>query len=45
MWNKMEAAHQLLTQGYNVLYADTDINFLFCVMRFLAVDEQASRQA
>ena len=28
MWNKMEAAHQLLTQGYNVLYADTDINFL-----------------
>tara|TARA_B110000444_G_C18690698_1_gene524129 strand:- start:261 stop:959 length:699 start_codon:yes stop_codon:yes gene_type:complete len=24
----MEAAHQLLTQGYNVLYADTDINFL-----------------
>ena len=28
MWNKMEATHQLLTQGYNVLYADTDINFL-----------------
>jgi len=28
MWNKMEAAHQLLTAGYNVLYADTDINFL-----------------
>lgn len=28
MWNKMEAAHQLLTEGYNVLYADTDINFL-----------------
>lgn len=28
MWNKMEAAHQLLSAGYNVLYADTDINFL-----------------
>tara|TARA_B100001093_G_scaffold195390_1_gene187849 strand:+ start:4435 stop:5397 length:963 start_codon:yes stop_codon:yes gene_type:complete len=28
MWNKMEAAHQLLTAGYTVLYADTDINFL-----------------
>jgi len=28
MWNKMEAAHQLLTKGYNVMYADTDINFL-----------------
>ena len=28
MWNKMEAAHKLLTEGYNVLYADTDINFL-----------------
>jgi len=28
MWNKMEAAHQLLSGGYNVLYADTDINFL-----------------
>ena len=28
MWNKMETTHQLLTQGYNVLYADTDINFL-----------------
>ena len=28
MWNKMEATHQLLTAGYNVLYADTDINFL-----------------
>ena len=26
--NKMEATHQLLTKGYNVLYADTDINFL-----------------
>lgn len=28
MWNKMEATHQLLSQGYNVLYADTDICFL-----------------
>jgi len=28
MWNKMEASHQLLSDGYNVLYADTDINFL-----------------
>ncbi len=28
MWNKMEATHQLLTAGYNVLYADTDINFI-----------------
>ena len=28
MWNKMEATHQLLSAGYNVLYADTDICFL-----------------
>jgi hypothetical protein len=28
MWNKMEATHQLLSDGYNVLYADTDICFL-----------------
>ncbi len=28
MWNKMEIVHQLLSAGYNVLYADTDINFL-----------------
>ena len=28
MWNKMEAIHQLLSSGFNVLYSDTDVVFL-----------------
>lgn len=28
MWNKMEATHQLLVEGWNVLYVDTDICIL-----------------